>query len=210
MLGIVSRINDERLTGEERSLSCWRSHPQSMSLHSATDIAKIIYTIILLKSVTVRKLQVAILGRSSQEMSQTIEWQYILSRVHVSVRPSHFSIRKKHPKAIAKTRVSRHFLAQRRKCLLNAPVTFGRSIASDNMSGDNSDHGGEILNQNGKKATSQNVDNESLYLHDLKMWFRGNSVVTDVQFGHLFLVCIKYVALQEVTCGLFKKISHCS
>ena len=39
---------------------------------------------------------------------------------------------------------------------------------------------------------------------------RGNSVVTDVQFGHLFLVCIKYVALQEVTCGLFRKISHCS
>ena len=38
----------------------------------------------------------------------------------------------------------------------------------------------------------------------------GNSVVTDVQFGHLFLVCIKYVALQEVTCVLFRKISHCS
>ena len=38
----------------------------------------------------------------------------------------------------------------------------------------------------------------------------GNSVVTDVQFGHLFLVCIKYVALLEVTCGLFRKISHCS
>ena len=35
-------------------------------------------------------------------------------------------------------------------------------------------------------------------------------VVTDVQFGHLFLVCIKYVALQEVTCGLFRNISHCS
>ena len=33
----------------------------------------------------------------------------------------------------------------------------------------------------------------------------GNSVVTDVQFGHLFLVCIKYDALQEVTCGLFRK-----
>ena len=32
----------------------------------------------------------------------------------------------------------------------------------------------------------------------------GNSVVTDVQFGHLFLVCIKYDALQEVTCGLFR------
>ena len=38
----------------------------------------------------------------------------------------------------------------------------------------------------------------------------GNSVVTDVQFGHLFVVCIKYVALQEVTGGLFSKISHCS
>ena len=38
----------------------------------------------------------------------------------------------------------------------------------------------------------------------------GNSVVTDVQFGHLFLVCIKYDALQEITCGLFRKISHCS
>ena len=40
--------------------------------------------------------------------------------------------------------------------------------------------------------------------------YMGKSVVTDVQFGHLFLVCIKYVALQEVTCGLFRKISHCS
>ena len=38
----------------------------------------------------------------------------------------------------------------------------------------------------------------------------GNSVVTDVQFGHLFLVCVKYDALQEVTYGLFRKISHCS
>ena len=38
----------------------------------------------------------------------------------------------------------------------------------------------------------------------------GNSVVTDVQFGHLFFVYIKYDALQEVTCGLFRKISHCS
>ena len=36
----------------------------------------------------------------------------------------------------------------------------GRSIASDNMSGDNSDHSGKRLSQNG--------DNESLYLHDLK------------------------------------------
>ena len=46
--------------------------------------------------------------------------------------------------------------------------------------------------------------------HLNKMSYLGNSVVTDVQFGHLFLVCIKYVAIQEVTCGLFRKISHCS
>ena len=39
---------------------------------------------------------------------------------------------------------------------------------------------------------------------------RSNSVVTDVQFGHLFFVYIKYDALQEVTCGVFRKISHCS
>ena len=38
----------------------------------------------------------------------------------------------------------------------------------------------------------------------------GHSVATDVEFGHLFLMCIKYDALQEVTCGLFRKISHCS
>ena len=38
----------------------------------------------------------------------------------------------------------------------------------------------------------------------------GNSVVTDVQFGHLFLVCIKYDALQQVNCGLFRKIPPCS
>ena len=42
------------------------------------------------------------------------------------------------------------------------------------------------------------------------VYLLGNSVVTDIQFGHLFLVCIKYDALQEVTCGLFRKISHCS
>ena len=39
---------------------------------------------------------------------------------------------------------------------------------------------------------------------------KGNSVVTDVQFGHFFLVCIKYDALQEVTFGVFRNISHYS
>ena len=61
-----------------------------------------IYTIILHKSVClsvgVRKLQVAILARSSREMSLTdrILQRYILSRVRVSVWPSNFFIREKH------------------------------------------------------------------------------------------------------------------
>ena len=56
----------------------------------------IIYTIICRLSVSlsgdVRRLQVAILARSPREMSQTdrIVWQYILSRVRISVRPSIF------------------------------------------------------------------------------------------------------------------------
>ena len=59
-----------------------------------------IYTIILLKSVGVRKRQVAILARSSREMSLTvcIVWKHILSRVRISVRPSNFFIREKHLK----------------------------------------------------------------------------------------------------------------
>ena len=55
-----------------------------------------ICTIILLKSFGVSKLQIAILARSSREMSQTvrIDWKHILSRVRVSVRPSNFYTRK--------------------------------------------------------------------------------------------------------------------
>ena len=59
-----------------------------------------IYTIICLKSVDVRKLQVAILARSPREMSQTdrILPRYILSRVRVSVRPRIFFFTRKEPK----------------------------------------------------------------------------------------------------------------
>ena len=55
-----------------------------------------IYTIICLKSVDVRRLQVAILARSPREMSQTdrILPRYFLSRVRVSVRPRIFYTRK--------------------------------------------------------------------------------------------------------------------
>ena len=47
-------------------------------------------------SVSVRKLQVAILARSSREMSLTVRivCQYILSRVRVSIRHSIFYTRK--------------------------------------------------------------------------------------------------------------------
>ena len=57
----------------------------------------IIYPIICLKSVDVRRLQVAILARSPREMSQTdhILPRYFLSRVHVSVRPRIFLYAKK-------------------------------------------------------------------------------------------------------------------
>ena len=48
-------------------------------------------------SVGVRKLQVAIIARSSREMSLTdrILPRYILSRVRVAVRPRHFCTREK-------------------------------------------------------------------------------------------------------------------
>ena len=112
----------------------------------------LVYTIILLKSVAVSKVQVAILARLFREMSQTvrIDWQYILSQVRVTVRPSNFFTSEKHTKAIAKTESRTSVCWMRRS----------RSIASDNMSGNNSDHEGERLSQNG--------DNKSLYLHELE------------------------------------------
>ena len=61
------------------------------------DIFRLIYPIICLKSVDVRRLQVAILARSPREMSQTdrILPRYFLSRVRVSVRPRIFLYAKK-------------------------------------------------------------------------------------------------------------------
>ena len=63
---------------------------------NANIVGLYIYTIIPLKFVGVRKLQIAILARSSREMSLTVRivWQYILSRV----RPSIFFIFEKHSK----------------------------------------------------------------------------------------------------------------
>ena len=60
---------------------------------------QVIYTIICLKSVDVRRQQVAILARSPREMSQTdrILPRYFLSWVRVSVRPRIFVYAKKLP-----------------------------------------------------------------------------------------------------------------
>ena len=81
---------------------------------------RLVYTIILHKSLAVSNLQVAILARSSREMSQTvrIDWKHFLSRVRVSVRPSNFFIRENTQKL------------SRRQCLLNVAVTVDRSPAT--------------------------------------------------------------------------------
>ena len=105
---------------------------------------------ILLKSaclsVVVRKLQAAILARSSREMSLTvcIDCHSFFSRVRISVRPSKFFIGKKHPKTIAKSELPR-------ECSV-----------SNKMNGDNCSHSDDRVSQNSEKATSQNGDNESL------------------------------------------------
>ena len=85
------------------SLSCLdmssSQHIQNKRFHPCFPgmIALIIYPIICLKSVNVRRQQVAILARSPREMSQTdrILPRYFLSRVHVSVRPRIFLYAKK-------------------------------------------------------------------------------------------------------------------
>ena len=129
-----------------------------------TVMALFIYTIILIKSVAVRKLDVAILARSSREMSQT---------VRVSVRPSNLYTRKTPRIALKPSRL--------RECLFQwtsdrprvGAVTASRLVAidtpnSDNLNGDNCGHSGDSLSQNGEKPTIQNGDNDSLCLHGLK------------------------------------------
>ena len=76
---------------------------------------------------------------------------YILSSVRVSIRPRFFLYAKNTQKLSRRPTPAQVFF----EC-----AGHGRSIASDNMSGNNSDHSDERLSQNG--------NNESLYLHDLK------------------------------------------
>ena len=79
--------------------------------------------------------QTAILARSSREMSLTfrIVWQYILSRVRVSIRPSNLFTQKT-SKSIANT----NFIeAPNGHC---SPVTVDRSPSTTFMIGENNDH----------------------------------------------------------------------
>ena len=84
------------------------SHP-SLNLHikdMSKSLVLCIYTIILHKYVVVCKLQVAILARSSREMSVRIDWKHFHSWVRISVRPSNCFMCEKHPK-IRRNRVAR-------------------------------------------------------------------------------------------------------
>ena len=80
----------------------------------------LIYTIICLKSVNVRKVQVAILARLPREMSQTdrILPRYILSRVRASFRPRIFLYAKKPQTRVTRSpTVQRHGPSERRNNL---------------------------------------------------------------------------------------------
>ena len=86
-LSVRSSIGQPTAAALDPSVACVGSTP-------AIQQQQIIYTIILLKSVSVRKLQVAILARFSLKISQTvrIDCHSFLSRVHISVRPSKFFV----------------------------------------------------------------------------------------------------------------------
>ena len=113
-------------------------------------------TIILLKSVAVRKLKSQfLLDRLGRCLKLFVSTESTYSHeLGSQFGLAFFYSRKKHQKSIAKTGsrasvCSMNKRATRRKEGGNAG--HGRSIASDNMSGDNSDHSGEILSQNDEK-----------------------------------------------------------
>ena len=87
-------------------------------------VKQVNYTIIL--SVILSKLQVTILARSSREMSQTvdIDWQQFLSRVRVSVRPTHFLYTKN-------TQNYREYQVASATVYLNEAVTTDRPLIAE-------------------------------------------------------------------------------
>ena len=156
-------------------------HIQSRQSMVILPTALFIYTIILLKSVClsvgVRKRQVAILARSSREISQTvrIDWQYILSRVRVSVRPSmcFTFIRENPPKTIAKT--DPHASV----CWMNQRVTHRKGSPSIDRQRPattwsvNCGHSGDRLSQNGEKQQVKTATTRVYTFTAWKMWFRN-------------------------------------
>ena len=127
----------------------------------------VIYTIILLKSVAVCKLQVAILAQSSRELSQTvrIDWMQILSRVRVSVRPSNFFVRENHQKTVANSESPMRLFTFR-------PSHAGKCghgwAAPTSRTGDNCARWRLTWQITQMYATIQNGHNDSLFLHGLK------------------------------------------
>ena len=88
---------------------------------------KVIYTILCLKSVDVRKVKVAILARFPREMSQTdrILSRYTLSRFRVSVRPRIILYAKKPQTTVARPAAVDHRSAADKQLNWNGPNTFG-------------------------------------------------------------------------------------
>ena len=118
---------------------CWCIGRQHCSIHSRTLSSWVVkdylyYNIILLKSVchnTFAKLHVAILARSSQEISQTvrIDCRSFLSPGRISVPSSKFFIIEKHPKTTAEPSNRGVFIwMNQRATFQKGAVTASRSI----------------------------------------------------------------------------------
>ena len=116
----------------------WCTSARSYNIKTTMGMPNIsvIYTIILLKSVClsvgVRKLQVVILARSSREMYLTVRivWQYILSRVRVSVRPSISFIWEK-PRGNLAASASVYFKGQRPAIVTSGAGRDSRAVTVD-------------------------------------------------------------------------------
>ena len=128
------------------------------------------YTIILLKSVAVRKRQVAILARPSREMSLTvrIDWKHFFSRVRVSDRPSNCFLYAKNTKMYREDRISRN-------CLLNeqasAPSKRGITpVTATTWAATAAINSGVRLSQNGEKQQVKTATTRVYTFTAWKMW----------------------------------------
>ena len=138
------------------------------------DMVEIIYTIICLKSVCLsvwRRSQtagrnscsIASGARSAREMSQTdrIVWQYILSRVRISVRPSIFFIREKTSLNYRECRVSRIWLLNEKG--RNAGLAGDRSTVSGKHTRAFNGHSTDRLSQHDENNKSKRRQREFIH-----------------------------------------------